>query len=158
MCIDYRRVNQMTRLMIYSMPMISDLLQDMDKAMWYCSLDMASGFWVVEMTERARVFSGLITIIRPVWMAEDAVWIEERAADLATPDRQCVKWVFEDWYTSNYYRLGIIRSYFCVYRRWTGFWHEGVGLWMKVIHRRYTDTGQVVGISLSQSGTIAGRM
>ena len=56
----------MTRLIIYSMPMISDLLQDMDKAMWYCSLDMASGFWVVEMTERARVFSGFITIIRPV--------------------------------------------------------------------------------------------
>ena len=61
LCIDYRRMNQLTRLMMYLMPMISELLQDMDKAMWYCSLDMASGFWVVEMTERARAISAFIT-------------------------------------------------------------------------------------------------
>ena len=61
LCIDYRRVNQLTRLMVYPMPLISELLQDMDKAMWYCSLDMASGFWVVEMTERARSISAFIT-------------------------------------------------------------------------------------------------
>ena len=30
LCIDHRRVNQLTRLMIYPMPMTSDLLQDMD--------------------------------------------------------------------------------------------------------------------------------
>ena len=40
LCIDYRRVNQLTRLMVYPMPLISELLQDMDKALWYCSLDM----------------------------------------------------------------------------------------------------------------------
>ena len=61
LCIDYRRVNQLTRLMVYPMPLISELLQDMDKAMWYCSLDMASEFWVVEMTERARSISAFIT-------------------------------------------------------------------------------------------------
>ena len=61
MCIDYRRVNQLTRLMVYPMPLIGDLLQDMDKAMWYCSLDMASGFWVVEMKKRARSISAFIT-------------------------------------------------------------------------------------------------
>ena len=61
LCIDYRRVNQLTRLMVYPMPLINELLQDMDKAMWYCSLDMASGFWVVEMTERARMVSAFIT-------------------------------------------------------------------------------------------------
>ena len=46
---------------MYPMPLISELLQDMDKALWYCSLDMASGFWVVEMTERARMISAFIT-------------------------------------------------------------------------------------------------
>ena len=61
LCIDYRRVNQLTRLMVYPMPLISELLQDMDKALWFCSLDMASGFWVVEMTERARMISAFIT-------------------------------------------------------------------------------------------------
>ena len=61
LCIDYRRVNHLNRLIVYPMPLISELLQDIDKAMWYCSLDMASGFWVVEMTERARAISAFIT-------------------------------------------------------------------------------------------------
>ena len=40
--------------MVYPMPLISELLQDMDKAMWYSSLDMVSGYWVVEMTETSE--------------------------------------------------------------------------------------------------------
>ena len=61
LCIDCRRVNQLTILIFYPMPLISDLLQHMDKAMWYCSLDMASEIWVVKMTERARAISIVIT-------------------------------------------------------------------------------------------------
>ncbi|POM80234.1 Reverse transcriptase [Phytophthora palmivora] len=53
LCIDYRLVNSLTKLMVYPMPLINDLLEDLDKVLWYCSLDMASGFWVVSMTERA---------------------------------------------------------------------------------------------------------
>ncbi|KAG6595840.1 reverse transcriptase [Phytophthora cinnamomi] len=47
--------------MIYPMPLINDLLEDLDKVLWYCSLDMASGFWVVTMTDRARAISAFIT-------------------------------------------------------------------------------------------------
>ncbi|POM63123.1 hypothetical protein PHPALM_27625, partial [Phytophthora palmivora] len=46
LCIDYRLVNSLTQLMVYPMPLINDLLEDLDKVLWYCSLDMASGFWV----------------------------------------------------------------------------------------------------------------
>ncbi|KAE9282869.1 hypothetical protein PR003_g27291, partial [Phytophthora rubi] len=60
-CIDYRLVNGLTKLMIYPMPLINDLLEDLDKVLWYCSLDMASGFWVVSMTDRARAISAFIT-------------------------------------------------------------------------------------------------
>ncbi|GMG14894.1 unnamed protein product [Phytophthora fragariaefolia] len=61
LCIDYRLVNSLARLMIYPMPLINDLLDDLDKVLWYCSLDMASGFWVVTMTDRARAISAFIT-------------------------------------------------------------------------------------------------
>ncbi|POM72680.1 LOW QUALITY PROTEIN: Reverse transcriptase [Phytophthora palmivora] len=61
LCIDYRLVNNLTKLMVYTMPLINDLLEDLDKVLWYCSLDMASGFWVVSMTERARKISAFIT-------------------------------------------------------------------------------------------------
>ncbi|POM64657.1 Reverse transcriptase [Phytophthora palmivora] len=61
LCIDYRLVNSLSKLMVYPMPLINDLLEDLDKVLWYCSLDMASGFWVVSMTERARKISAFIT-------------------------------------------------------------------------------------------------
>ena len=51
----------MTRLMVYPIPLINDLSQDLYKVLWYCSLEMASGFWVVEMAERARLISAFIT-------------------------------------------------------------------------------------------------
>ncbi|ETM48791.1 hypothetical protein L914_06727 [Phytophthora nicotianae] len=59
--IDYGVGNSLTRLMVYPMPLVNDLLEDLEKILWYCSLDMASGFWVVEMTERARMVSAFIT-------------------------------------------------------------------------------------------------
>ncbi|KAJ8575379.1 hypothetical protein ON010_g3835 [Phytophthora cinnamomi] len=61
LCIDYRLVNSLTRLMIYPMALINDLLDDLDKVLWYCSLDMANGFWVVSMTDRAREISAFTT-------------------------------------------------------------------------------------------------
>ncbi|OWZ16158.1 reverse transcriptase [Phytophthora megakarya] len=61
LCIDYRLVNSLTQLMIYLMPLSNDLLEDLASTLWYCSLDMASGFWVVKMTDRARLISAFIT-------------------------------------------------------------------------------------------------
>ena len=60
LCIDYRLVNSLTKLMVYSMPLIDDLLEDFDKVMWYISLDNASGYWAVPMTTRARLISAFI--------------------------------------------------------------------------------------------------
>ncbi|OWZ04401.1 reverse transcriptase [Phytophthora megakarya] len=51
----------LTQLMIYPMPLINDLLEDLESTLWYCSLDMASGFWVVKMTDHARLISAFIT-------------------------------------------------------------------------------------------------
>ncbi|OWY96078.1 LOW QUALITY PROTEIN: reverse transcriptase [Phytophthora megakarya] len=61
LCIDYRLVNSLTQLMVYPMPLINDLLEDLESTLWYCSLDMASGFWVVKMMDRARLISAFIT-------------------------------------------------------------------------------------------------
>ncbi|OWZ19064.1 reverse transcriptase [Phytophthora megakarya] len=61
LCVDYRLVNSWTQLMVYPMPLVTDLLEDLDMYRWYCSLDMVSGFWVVPMTDRARLLSAFIT-------------------------------------------------------------------------------------------------
>ncbi|GMF61215.1 unnamed protein product [Phytophthora fragariaefolia] len=53
-------VKSVTAIMEYAMPLVDDLLTDMEKYLWYCSLDAASGFWAVMMTQRARKISALV--------------------------------------------------------------------------------------------------
>ncbi|OWY97740.1 hypothetical protein PHMEG_00031658, partial [Phytophthora megakarya] len=60
LCIDYKRVNAVTTVMEYAMPLVDDLLTDMEAYLWFCSLDAASGFWAVMMTERARKVSAFL--------------------------------------------------------------------------------------------------
>ncbi|OWY90296.1 LOW QUALITY PROTEIN: reverse transcriptase, partial [Phytophthora megakarya] len=55
MCIDYRLVNNFIQLSSYPLPLIDDLLVGFEKALWFMSLDMASGFWAIKMTERASL-------------------------------------------------------------------------------------------------------
>ncbi|GMF60036.1 unnamed protein product [Phytophthora fragariaefolia] len=60
LCIDYKMVNSVTAILEYAMPLVDDLLTDMEKYLWYCSLDAASGFWAVMMTQRARKISAFV--------------------------------------------------------------------------------------------------
>jgi hypothetical protein len=60
LCIDYRLVNQLIKLMRYPLPLIDQLLDNFESVMWFLSLDMASGFWAVLMTLRAKHISAFI--------------------------------------------------------------------------------------------------
>ncbi|GMF49749.1 unnamed protein product [Phytophthora fragariaefolia] len=90
LCIDYRLFNSLTRLMVYPMPLINDLLDDLDKALWYCLLDMASGFGVVSMTDRARAISAFIT---PSGLFE---WNHHQVRNAGDQDRQRPIDLFQD--------------------------------------------------------------
>ncbi|GMF50624.1 unnamed protein product [Phytophthora fragariaefolia] len=60
LCIDYKMINSVTANMEYATPLVDDLLTDMDTYLGYCSLDAASGFWAVMMTQRARKISAFV--------------------------------------------------------------------------------------------------
>ncbi|OWZ10371.1 reverse transcriptase [Phytophthora megakarya] len=60
MCIDYRLVNSFIELSNYPLPLIDDLLMGFEQAMWVMSLDMASGFWAIPMTERGKRISAFV--------------------------------------------------------------------------------------------------
>ncbi|POM81066.1 Hypothetical protein PHPALM_1022 [Phytophthora palmivora] len=59
LCIDYKKVNAIAMIMEYAIPLVDDLLSELEKYLWFCSLDAASGFWAVMMTSRARRISAL---------------------------------------------------------------------------------------------------
>ncbi|OWY93079.1 reverse transcriptase [Phytophthora megakarya] len=60
MCVDYRVVNIFNTLSNYPLPLIDNLLVDFEDVMRFMSLDMANGFWVVKISERAKLISTLV--------------------------------------------------------------------------------------------------
>ncbi|GMF63296.1 unnamed protein product [Phytophthora fragariaefolia] len=60
LCIDYKMDNAISVLMEYAMPLVDDLLTELESYLWFCSLDAASGFWAVMMTQRAREISAFV--------------------------------------------------------------------------------------------------
>ncbi|OWZ08990.1 reverse transcriptase [Phytophthora megakarya] len=57
MCIDYRVVNSFIQLPNDPLPLIDDLITGFEGMMSFLSLDMASVFWAVRMTKRAKLIS-----------------------------------------------------------------------------------------------------
>ena len=53
-CIDYRRVNDVTLKDAYPLPRIDDTLDALAGSCWFSTLDLASGYWQVELDEEAK--------------------------------------------------------------------------------------------------------
>ena len=53
-CIDYRKLNSLTEKDAYPLPRIDDNLDALKGARWFSTLDLASGYWQVEMAQEDR--------------------------------------------------------------------------------------------------------
>ena len=53
-CIDYHTVNEVTEKDAYPLPRIEDNLDSLKGAQWFSTLDLASGFWQMEMEEEDK--------------------------------------------------------------------------------------------------------
>ena len=53
-CIDYRKLNEATIKDAYPIPRIEDSLNALSGAKWLSTLDLASGYWQVEMDEQDK--------------------------------------------------------------------------------------------------------
>ena len=53
-CVDYRKVNGVTRRDAYPLPRVEDTLDTLAGSNWFTTLDLLSGYWQVELDERDR--------------------------------------------------------------------------------------------------------
>ncbi|GES92926.1 retroviral-like aspartic protease 1 [Rhizophagus clarus] len=61
LCVDYRKLNKVTKRDCYPLPRIDDMLETLSGSQWFSSLDLASGLWQVELDQKDREKSTFIT-------------------------------------------------------------------------------------------------
>ncbi len=60
-CIDYRKLNSITKKDVYPLPRIDDIFDTLGGAKYFTSLDLASGYWQVSLDAESRVKFAFIT-------------------------------------------------------------------------------------------------
>lgn len=60
-CVDYRKLNAMTKKDVYPLPRIDDILDTLGNSRYFTTLDLASGYWQIEMDPASREKSAFIT-------------------------------------------------------------------------------------------------
>ena len=60
-CIDYRRINDLSKKDAYPLPRIDETLETLGDAEWFCTMDLASGYWQIKMKEEDRPKTAFVT-------------------------------------------------------------------------------------------------
>lgn len=60
-CVDYRKLNNVTKKDVYPLPRIDDSLDRLRRAKYFSSLDLKSGYWQIEVDERDREKTAFVT-------------------------------------------------------------------------------------------------
>ncbi|MEW8092744.1 MAG: reverse transcriptase domain-containing protein [Candidatus Thiodiazotropha endolucinida] len=60
-CIDFRSLNAITVKDAYPLPRIDDTLDALSGSMWFSTLDLASGYWQIKLSERSKKKSAFVT-------------------------------------------------------------------------------------------------
>lgn len=61
MCIDFRKLNDKTKKNVYPLPNIEDCIEPLSGNQYFSSLDLASGYWQIKMSDESKKFTAFRT-------------------------------------------------------------------------------------------------
>ena len=61
-CVDYRQLNSITKTDNFRLPRIDDLLDQLGKSKYFSSIDLASGFWQIQMHPSSQEKTAFVTL------------------------------------------------------------------------------------------------
>eukprot|EP00731_Ephydatia_muelleri_P007839 Em0004g177a len=61
MCVDYRKLNSVTKPDKFPLPRIDDLLDQLGKSKYFSTLDLAAGFWQIRMNKSSKEKTAFVT-------------------------------------------------------------------------------------------------
>lgn len=60
-CVDYRKLNSVTKKDSFAVPRVDDKLDALEGSQWFCTLYLQSGYWQVEVDEKDREKTAFVT-------------------------------------------------------------------------------------------------
>ena len=60
-CVNFRKLNNITKKNTYPLPRIDEMLDNLGNAKWFTSLDLIFGYWQVEVKEEDKEKTAFIT-------------------------------------------------------------------------------------------------
>ena len=60
-CVDYRKLNAVTKADVFPLPRIDDLLDQLGQAKYFSLVDLASGYWQIRMSEESKEKTVFVT-------------------------------------------------------------------------------------------------
>ena len=69
-CVDYRKLNSITQKDVFHLPLVDDILDTLSGTEFFTSLDLASGYWQIELDNDAcaksafPTYNGLYEFVR----------------------------------------------------------------------------------------------
>lgn len=61
MCIDYRKLNEVTKKEIYAIPRTEDAIDALNGAKWFTTIDLASGYFQIALDEKSQEKTAFVT-------------------------------------------------------------------------------------------------